>query len=472
MQSPPNLADETLNKGSGIASSIRFYIARNNGTHVPLIPADELPHNVRLQGVPRTITAEEARFHKMEYSGMRPLTKSTLVLESPLRLTGATCQPTSTGHTQPYLAPDVCAKAGAYNGQIAVFAGAAPQKNSETQATIDRIASTKTAASISAAYPLKPRLPPSGIEPDETKKTYCTYWIRTGECDYMEKGCRFKHEMPNQETLASIGFARGTPSWWLKKRFQQAWRKRQPLVLPNRKGDFTGGRVLTDSEAEESDSRPAQRYKHATVSTPTSNAATTNAAANATATNSLDQSRHSAQEARVPSNTSELRPSTAATATTSAAAAESTDDLIDLGVPDTRPISPSSVTRPISPISATSSIISPASTTSNSSSSLSSAAAPTATVPGPGAVGTSGCKPDDADHRLANRTARKQEKRDKRRTGQGLVRDGGDANRQQRGAAKAHLAKRSAGYGNAYGYGKGDHRGGKAIVEAVCDALS
>lgn len=38
---------------------LRYFIKRNNGTNVPLIPADELPHIVRLQGVPRFFKAAE-----------------------------------------------------------------------------------------------------------------------------------------------------------------------------------------------------------------------------------------------------------------------------------------------------------------------------------------------------------------------------------------------------------------------------
>lgn len=38
------------------------------------------------------------------------------------------------------------------------------------------------------------------------KKEYCMYWIRRGECDYMQSGCRYKHEMPlDEETRQRIG---------------------------------------------------------------------------------------------------------------------------------------------------------------------------------------------------------------------------------------------------------------------------
>lgn len=45
------------------------------------------------------------------------------------------------------------------------------------------------------------------------KKVYCMYWLRKGECDYMQEGCRYKHEMPvDEETRLKIGI-REIP-WW------------------------------------------------------------------------------------------------------------------------------------------------------------------------------------------------------------------------------------------------------------------
>ncbi|KAB8576220.1 hypothetical protein FH972_025748 [Carpinus fangiana] len=57
------------------------------------------------------------------------------------------------------------------------------------------------------------RPPPSGIEPDLSKKVYCSHWIWKGECAYGQQGCLYKHEMPNKETLATIGIHH-IPKWW------------------------------------------------------------------------------------------------------------------------------------------------------------------------------------------------------------------------------------------------------------------
>ena len=48
------------------------------------------------------------------------------------------------------------------------------------------------------------------------KKEYCMHWITTGECNYMQQGCRYKHELPaDKETWARIGL-RKMPEWLLE----------------------------------------------------------------------------------------------------------------------------------------------------------------------------------------------------------------------------------------------------------------
>lgn len=44
-------------------------------------------------------------------------------------------------------------------------------------------------------------------------KVYCTHWVRTGECDFTQQGCIFRHEMPDEKTLAKMGF-RHIPRWF------------------------------------------------------------------------------------------------------------------------------------------------------------------------------------------------------------------------------------------------------------------
>ena len=53
--------------------------------------------------------------------------------------------------------------------------------------------------------------------PARGKKIYCNYWLRKGECDYMQQGCLYKHEMPlDKVTLASLGL-REVPRWYRER---------------------------------------------------------------------------------------------------------------------------------------------------------------------------------------------------------------------------------------------------------------
>lgn len=50
-------------------------------------------------------------------------------------------------------------------------------------------------------------------------KIYCDKWIHDGVCAFTQQGCKFKHEMPQDEaTQRSLGLFHGLPSWW-KRRF-------------------------------------------------------------------------------------------------------------------------------------------------------------------------------------------------------------------------------------------------------------
>lgn len=44
------------------------------------------------------------------------------------------------------------------------------------------------------------------------KKKYCTHWIRTGNCDYVQEGCKYLHVIPDEDTRMQIGI-RDMPRW-------------------------------------------------------------------------------------------------------------------------------------------------------------------------------------------------------------------------------------------------------------------
>ncbi|KAF2436326.1 hypothetical protein EJ08DRAFT_142882 [Tothia fuscella] len=78
-----------------------------------------------------------------------------------------------------------------------------------------------------ARYNYRPT--PSGRDVSQDGKIYCTYWIRHGECDYMQQGCRYKHEMPDSETLRTIGF-QSVPRWFREKTSMAAARSMRPTL--------------------------------------------------------------------------------------------------------------------------------------------------------------------------------------------------------------------------------------------------
>lgn len=78
------------------------------------------------------------------------------------------------------------------------------------------------------------------------KKVYCTYWIQTGNCNYMQEGCKYKHEIPkDEETRRAIGF-REFPNWpkeELPIQAKPAPALHKPWRRPDGKPEFAGHRA-------------------------------------------------------------------------------------------------------------------------------------------------------------------------------------------------------------------------------------
>jgi len=242
----------------------QYFISRVNGPLVPLIPADELPFNIRLQNVPRTLPFDQT--YGMQYIGTVPSTGLTYKLEDDsVALQRSVSQPSAplANGSSPapvcsqsdkatpmkqFLAPDAAVRQTLAQKALATYPTATatlqppppkrPVSAHETatswrsskpviskpsadkaQALIDAVISSDSGAAEAARIGYIPRStspPPSGVLPDQEKKEYCTYWIRRGECDYMQQGCLFKHEMPDLVTLKKIGI-RSVPRWWTER---------------------------------------------------------------------------------------------------------------------------------------------------------------------------------------------------------------------------------------------------------------
>ena len=229
---------------------LMYFITRTNGSIVPLVPTDELPYTVCLDGAPRNMSPEQT--FGMQFLGSLPYTGTFFRPKEDTPATQrASSQPGTPFHHRQYsngkqyMAPDALARqattnAGHHSHTLSNTHSATtahrtqettlPQVNNaghtpssaptDPQAIIDAIVSSKSGAQTAAriGYVPKPATaisPPSGKIPDANKKTHCSYWIRTGECDYAQQGCMYKHEMPAEKALLELGF-RTTPRWWLE----------------------------------------------------------------------------------------------------------------------------------------------------------------------------------------------------------------------------------------------------------------
>lgn len=165
-----------------------FFVTRPGGEMVPLVALDELPAYIALRDVPRTVAVDD--FTGMTCVGKRER-RGFHTVDNFFQPTAADSQ---LPDAQARLATD-------HHHEVS---GGMNHPNSSSQ--VDNSASRAPGST----FPLV-----SGTSTHVTKaKTYCSYWIRHGECDYYQQGCLYKHEMPRDpETLATLGL-RDIPQWY------------------------------------------------------------------------------------------------------------------------------------------------------------------------------------------------------------------------------------------------------------------
>ncbi|KAK8244052.1 hypothetical protein HDK90DRAFT_522545 [Phyllosticta capitalensis] len=249
-----------------------WFIRRDNGNYVPVLAADELPSEVHLEGVPRSINLDDAQ--GMKFLGNLCHTGQTYSLvprdqkiaEAPT----ANCAPPKPAQTQQ---PEhhMGVQSRASDKQETVAADGKP-----LFAVNDAIVKALPEVVGRFNYTGQPPLPPSGKQPDQTKKEYCTYWIKTGGCDFTQQGCMFKHEMPDPKTLREKVGINYIPKWWTDKhpscnplpptwmkeriRYQDAASTKLPPFQHTENGDDAD--VSSSSEHEQS--RPSNVPHNAT----------------------------------------------------------------------------------------------------------------------------------------------------------------------------------------------------------------
>ncbi|KAF2231695.1 hypothetical protein EV356DRAFT_535209 [Viridothelium virens] len=204
-----------------------WYITRGNGILTPLIPADELPHEVRLRGISRQISSTETQ--AMNHVGHMPHNGAVYELEQNAELTMGSSH---TGNTHMRDMPTNSRHAMAQNSEdlqqlyeehervilqrspILPVMDSPQRELSDCNPSTERYTQQGTISGMESLPYVRARPPPpSGLEPDLSKKKYCTFWLRKGECDFMQQGCLYKHDLPHTaEEWTHIGF-KTVPAW-------------------------------------------------------------------------------------------------------------------------------------------------------------------------------------------------------------------------------------------------------------------
>ena len=228
----------TLPTGTLDSPRPALYIVRNNGTRVPLIPADELPFSVRLQGCPRVLTLEEA--DSLIRVASLPWTGATYKLLEDVQgpRPSSAAEPT---HTRNFSGSDTIrfhppqdvrsrhpleltspsAPRPVYDHNAQSWRNDTPITNQPVN-VLGAITNTQSGAESAERLGYLDRarlLPPSGQHPNPTKKIWCTHWMtHDGHCDYIEQGCMYKHDFPDTlKELKAICGLTSYPDWWVKQ---------------------------------------------------------------------------------------------------------------------------------------------------------------------------------------------------------------------------------------------------------------
>ncbi len=260
-----------------------YFISRNNNTIVPLIPADELPFNVRLADVPRVMSFDKT--FGMQHVASAPYTGLTFKLDDiqpsrPSSQSSSDHNRSQSSTPKHFLAPDAYARQAlsvssnpmhtlpyrplSAHESTSNWRKAPTSAPKNPQDVIDAILNTpqgsETASHIGYTARNSPVPPPSGNVIDPERKEFCTYWIRTGECDFIQQGCLYKHEMPaTLEKLQSLGIMR-YPKWWQEKKqqvkigyigFAGPKMKAEEWLNASRKGSIGSSNQDSGSESED-----------------------------------------------------------------------------------------------------------------------------------------------------------------------------------------------------------------------------
>jgi hypothetical protein len=195
------------------ALQAKFFVTRPNGNIVPLIAMDELPTTVLIRDVPRNLELHKTvnmtnvgqydtrhLFHEVSFTGIRgfnpPPISNPPVPSQPAQSSAIVHQLNGLTMDQGYPAP--------------------PRTYSLEEQGQGQDLSFIPAAAQGSATPLRElhansRLPD---KPIPGVKKFCTKWLHSGECAFVQQGCRYLHVMPqDKQGLHAVGL-KDWPEWY------------------------------------------------------------------------------------------------------------------------------------------------------------------------------------------------------------------------------------------------------------------
>lgn len=187
---------------------VRYAIRRNN-VDIPLVPIDQLPY--RLEGFPQQVDPLRCGIEGWKLVGVtqQPSVLLTQDLSTELLFSHAVSL------TKPeHLPPDHDVRRNLAQRSHTfrqISPAPVPSREYLTASPNEPSSSDRSGSGFPNSMS---RL--AGITSDPSKKEYCTHWIRHNSCDFVQQGCRYKHEMPDREKLRELGFP-DIPQWYKAK---------------------------------------------------------------------------------------------------------------------------------------------------------------------------------------------------------------------------------------------------------------
>ncbi|EKV07282.1 Zinc finger, CCCH-type [Penicillium digitatum] len=197
----------------------QFFCTRPDGTLTPLVAVDELPSNVTIRGVSRTLNAGETQ--GMTSCGLATQRSESWsvdgVTQSSEREAGKEPLPDMHSLLLQVITNKNVPEPMRASAQAILFQGIDSPRGLGGQGTpangLSPVASTY--------YVKNPQM--GNKHAPSSKKEYCSYWIRHGECDYSQQGCLYKHEMPTEFHMIEKLGLRDIPRWYREKHNVQSF---------------------------------------------------------------------------------------------------------------------------------------------------------------------------------------------------------------------------------------------------------